>query len=104
MQNLRVSSLQWAAGVLCSLIGAVLLVIPHQFEFPGLWADPNLLFAWGGGGVPPDGGCPAQPGRAGALLSLAWMMVRVDSWIGTINFGMLGLGLVISSRLPGACH
>jgi len=34
MHNLRIGSLQWVVGAYCSILGAILLVAPHEFDVP----------------------------------------------------------------------
>ena len=63
MRELRISSLQWAVGVFCALIGALLLVVPHQFESP-VETGLGLNLPWWGSELPPRRWDPRRHRRA----------------------------------------
>lgn len=110
MQNIRIRSLQWAAGVLCALIGAVILVVRHQFDFTSFSSSPIELLAWGfffllAGALmfaaiiqsrPAWLSLAAHLATAGALLALAATMLRTGGWIIALSFGILGVGVLLA--------
>jgi PAS domain S-box-containing protein len=132
MRELRISSLQWAVGVFCALIGALLLVVPHQFESPvetglGLnlpwWGASFLLAGWILVGIAALSHRMRRslvfaahfPAGAGLLL-IAGTTFSAYDWIDTAIYTVLGLGTMLAPLLvrdpraagaeerPGAGH
>lgn len=115
MDRIRVRSLQWATGSFFAMIGTLLLIAPHQFSaisFPLLdqyhygWALAFLLVGVTLIGITlltPLRRSPVQFVHALAallLFSLSAAYARDGVRIGTINYVVLGLGLLVSIALP----
>ena len=47
MRELRIDTLRWAIGGFCAVIGALMLVAPHQFGSPAYATLRPLLPWWG---------------------------------------------------------
>ncbi len=115
MRTFTLSSLHWTIGTFCLLIGAIMLVAPHQFDAIGYAAlRPNLrtwglLFLFAGSGVVLSTLLPARRIvaviahllAAAALLTLAYGFTVTSSWTGTIVYGVLGLGTALSAVMLG---
>lgn len=110
MDRLRTGSLQWAVGAFLALMGAIMLVAPHQLAFLNYtWAamkpfEWGLVFLFAGVGL---FGSAVVPNihqfskllhlLAGVLLGgLAFAFILTGSWIVPLNLAILGLGAVIS--------
>jgi len=115
MRELRISSLQWAVGIFCAVIGALLLVVPHQFESPiekalelspPWWGTSFLLAGWILIGIAAlSYGMPRWlllaahlPAGAGLLL-IAGTTASDYDWIDTAVYGVLGLGTLLAPLL-----
>jgi PAS domain S-box-containing protein len=110
MHNLRIGSLQWVVGAYCSILGAILLVAPHEFDVPlvTLFQTHTAIF---GIGLLIAGAAlfsvailvPSRPATmaahlcAGILLSIMGLVDGVaGSWLGAIDNLVLGLGTVFA--------
>ena len=106
----HVTILQYAAGLLCALVGAAMLVIPHQFHTTayeafqpslGLW---SAVFLGAGGALLAAASLVTAPVvallthllAAGALLVLGGGFVAVSAWPGAIAYTVLGLGVALA--------
>ena len=110
MHNLRIVILQWAAGIFLAIVGALMLVAPHQFRSSTyLFIRPNLPW-WGGLFL--FAGCflitvaALAPQRSismvahivvgGALLLLASGFFTVSAWSGFVTYSVLGTAVLLS--------
>src|SRR5579884_1033884 len=112
MRELRISSLQWAVGVFCAVIGALLLVVPHEFESPieqafelslPWWGTSFLLAGWILISIAAlSHGMPrwllfAAHFPAGAGLTLiAGTTASNYGWADTAIYSVLGLGTLLA--------
>jgi len=95
----RISTLRWAAGILCMALGAMVLVVPHQFSAPlyaalqPQWAYWGLAFLIVGAAlltlVPWAGGGRWKPPR------ISWLAL-------SLLFFASGFAVVVPGRAPGA--
>lgn len=110
MRDLRTGTLQWAAGIFCTVFGALMLVVPHQFRAAPYAALQAMLPLWGIifllGGAALLGAAVLAPARwlvlashllAGvALLVVASGFVVTGAWAGMSVFFVLGLAVAVS--------
>ncbi|MHB1134702.1 MAG: sensor histidine kinase [Chloroflexota bacterium] len=110
------ATLRWAVGLLCSGIGTMMLVTPHQFTSLAYVALRPQLSLWGGAffvlGVALLVVAVFQPGRllttlvhvltGAALFLLTSGFLSVGSWTGAINYGCLGVGTALAPFLERA--
>src|SRR5512133_2630907 len=110
---MRLSSFRWATGVLLALIGAMMLVVPHQFASPVYAAIQPSLSLWGLAFLAIGLGLVAvavfRPSRwvgvtvhllSGiGLLVLAYGFAAAGAWTGTSNWAVLGLASVLALLL-----
>ena len=113
---MRITTLQWAVGMFCAVIGAMMLIVPHKFETPIYATLIRHLTWWGvaflvaGGSVlaaavfaPPRGLAFAAHLLAGlVLLSLAPGYASSGIWVRSLGFAILGVGTAIAPLLPRA--
>ncbi len=110
-------TLEWAAGVFCALVGAMLLAMPHRFEILAFAALQPHLPWWGiafllsGGGLltvavlAPAGrlAVVAHLVAGGAVLLMARGYAASGMWMATTNYAVFGLGAMLApalSRIP----
>src|SRR5437867_4063276 len=113
MNATRIGTLQWATGVYCALLGALILVAPHQFRTPD-YAGSQLRLPWWGGAILLAGiGLlsvpvlkPAQALRAAAhvvagtvLLTLAAAFAAAGGWTAAAGNAVLGGGLILAGLM-----
>jgi PAS domain S-box-containing protein len=119
MDRIRVRSLQWASGTFFTLLGTLLLIAPHQFDFVSHAYLHRYLYFWSVSFLA-AGIClvaitlftPARPRVVKAihlvsavlLLSLAVAFLRSGAWLLMVNYLVIGLGLLVSMFLPRAWH
>ncbi|HOG46913.1 MAG TPA: ATP-binding protein [Anaerolineae bacterium] len=118
IERLSIASLRWAVGILTGVIGAMMLIVPHQFNSPSYAALQPQLTVWGalyllaGVGLlllavttPPWWLQVAiHLTVGGELLALAYGFAVVGVWSGTANWIAFGLGTVLApflARSPG---
>jgi signal transduction histidine kinase len=114
LASLSVDTLRWSLGLFCAVIGAFMLVAPHQFESaPSTLLSPYLA-GWGLIGltagiallsVPVTRPAPAATaviqGIVGmALLGLAFGFARAGAWTGGLFFLVLGAGAPFARERP----
>ncbi len=113
MSRITITSLRWAVGILTALIGAMMLIVPHQFSSPTYAALQPQLGLWGGVFLLTGVGllllAVARPPRwvqlaihlaVGAeLLALAYGFAIVGVWTGTTNWTVIGLGTAVAPFL-----
>jgi signal transduction histidine kinase len=114
MHNLRIGSLQWVVGAYCSVLGAILLVAPHDFDNSVIAAFQNRSWIFGTGllitGVAMFCVAILVPSRASTLAghlcsgillimlgSITW---RADNILGAVDNLVLGGGTI----LAGWCY
>jgi signal transduction histidine kinase len=118
-QALRISTLQWIIGTYCVVRGAMVLIVPHQFNIV-LQAQLEPYFPWIAsalilGGValiaaaahvlPPLFAVFAHLLAGGAIVQLAYSSALTGAWNGFASFLLLGLGVAAGGLLaPGAGH
>ena len=110
---LRISSLQWAVGGFCTVIGALMVVAPFQFHSPAytglrpqlVWLGPGLLLA---GGALFAAGTLAPRIRivflvhlwaSGMLLFLATRFAQNGVLSGVASYLVLGVGVLLAPLL-----
>src|SRR4051812_19130207 len=115
MRAFNFTSLHWAFGSFCLLVGALMLVAPHQFDAPGYAPIRPQLGEWGALFLAAGGGVvlsivlrhrvlvavAAHLMAAVALIALAYGFLLTANWTGAIAYGVFGLGLAISALLLG---
>ncbi|MBA2447697.1 MAG: response regulator [Chloroflexi bacterium] len=115
MRDFRIDTLRWAVGVFCAVIGALMLVAPHQFAAPSYAPLRPYLPWWGAafllaGAALVDVAAVARPRPqaiaahllGGAIiLALAYGFAVTGVWTGTSNYTVLGLGTVLAALLTG---
>ena len=114
LRDIRVGTLEWAAGAFCALIGALMLIAPHQFEGPAFAALRPHLPWWGTvfllAGAALLAVAALAPRRAiaavvdvfggTALLLLAQGFIVSGAWTGVATYTVLGLGLIAAALAP----
>ncbi|MBI4491858.1 MAG: PAS domain-containing protein, partial [Chloroflexi bacterium] len=121
--GLRIGTLQWAIGVYCMLMGALMLLAPHQFDAPAYAVLRSHLPWWGttfllagialvsvnalaprGMGDPPSRPyvVAAHILAGTALLLLASGFAITYAWSGTALFATLGLATGLAPLLARA--
>jgi signal transduction histidine kinase/HAMP domain-containing protein len=109
-QPLSITSLLWAVGVFCSAMGALMLVAPHQFDWPAFAWLHDQLTGWGVGFVAAGVGllvvvilAPkfglvvlSHLWTGGLLLALAAGFIRTGGWSGAFAYLVLGLGTALA--------
>ena len=113
VQSLSITSLQLATGVFCCAMGVLMLVAPHQFNWPVFaWLQGQLTW-WGLGFLAAGVGLliilTLVPGfglkvvvhlwAGGLLLALAAGFVRTGVWSGMAPYLVLGLGTAFAPFL-----
>lgn len=90
MHGLRIGLLQWTIGTFCAVVGALMLVSPHQFSQSASAALRPHLPWWGtfclAGGIGPRLAARAaegSPGRDGRLPHQAFKPVELRSILNT---------------------
>lgn len=116
LRPLSLGSLQWVVGTFIAVLGALMLVSPHQFASatyaplsPHLaWFGPGFLLA-GAGLFAVATFAPAfrfvllaHLLAGGMLLIMSGSVALSSSWTGTFNYGVLGLGLAVAPLLAYA--
>ena len=116
LDGLVVETLQWSLGLFCALMGALMLVVPHQLNGPGYAAIASHLTICGLIGLAAGIGLLSVPvahprpavtaavhGVVGAaFLGLALGFVRTQAWNAVIFYGVLGAGTALAGSRPGA--
>jgi signal transduction histidine kinase len=115
-RRLTSTTLLWAVGTFCAVVGTLLLVTPHQFESSdytvlqshSLWWGAALLMA----GVALHGTATLTPPRSvtaavhlaagGMLLLFAYRFGSEDGLPNAIAFGALSAGLILTAWQPRA--
>lgn len=114
MRSLRVSNFQWASGILNAFLGTLMLIAPHQFYFlSGSPLEKHLLI-WGTAFL--LSGCALVcipvivPNRlitvlthltgGFLLLFLSASFAQYHAWVSALNFGVIGVGLLLALFLP----
>ncbi|HEX7181805.1 MAG TPA: sensor histidine kinase [Thermoanaerobaculia bacterium] len=117
--GLSAESLRWAMGLLCALLGALILIAPHRFAAPPYESLAQYREVWGvaalASGVALLAVAVLRPRRrtsfpahllAGiTLLALAASFAQSGIWVATAAYVLLGLGTAASgliSTRPGA--
>ncbi len=113
---MRLTVLRWAVGMLCVLLGAIALIVPHRF---GMSAAPlglhTHLLWWGVAFLVVGIGLPAAPVLAPSrrptviaqlAAGLVLLVVALDFtwqrlWLNGLNYGVLGLVTMLAPALPG---
>ncbi len=111
---MRITTLQWTVGMLCALMGAMMLIVPHRFEAPTYAAFLPLLLWWGVAFLLTGIGLLA----AAVLAPLRWLAVVAHLsagvmllmvargfasngiWVRSLDYGILGLGTTLAPFLP----
>src|SRR5438874_5082732 len=91
MRDVRIGSLEWAIGTYCAVVGALMLVVPHQFDEVVYAAIREHAPAWGA--LFALTGC--------ALIAVAALMPR-RSIVVAVHFVAGTVVLVIASVATGA--
>src|SRR3990172_4918876 len=120
MERIRVRSLHWAVGSLFAVIGAFLLIAPHQFSFISFPLLDRYYYAWAASlllaGVCLIGITLFTPlrrvpvsivhGLAALLLfGLSANYLWDEAWIGAINYALLDhLAAHLASRSRTRCR
>lgn len=113
LRRLRLTTMRWAVGGFCTIIGALMLIVPHQFIAPTL-AFVRPILPWSGIAVLMAGAglllaamlrlrrslLALAHGACGALLLLfAIPLLRAGSLAGGPIYLSLGLGTILSGLL-----
>jgi len=107
--------LQWAVGLFCALIGALMITVPEQFDTPAYAAFVPHLTGWGLAFLVAGNGLLAvaifSPRRtltivghllaAGVVLALARGFTVPGIWTATCQYAVLGLGTAIAPFIRG---
>jgi signal transduction histidine kinase/HAMP domain-containing protein len=116
MRIWRVSTLQWIVGAFCGLMGALMLVAPHQFISMQQASGDIRLPLWGSAflfaGIALFSISVMRP-RASLVIAFHWfpglLLLSLGisfgltrAWIGALNYSLLGLGLIAAAYLPYA--
>ena len=117
---MRSETLEWVIGVLCALLGALVLVAPHRFAAPASPLGSGWGSMWGAvavvAGLALLSAAVLRPRRSlrvaahalagGALLALAVAFAADGIWVATVAYVLLGLGTAAAGALalapPGA--
>jgi PAS domain S-box-containing protein len=108
-QRLKIGTFRWAIAVFCAVLGALMLVIPHQFGTA--YGFVQYYLPWLGGlyvatGTALLGVSVLKPGRrligaihffagvANAILALAF--AQSQAWAGAAVYGMLAVGTMLA--------
>jgi signal transduction histidine kinase len=106
--GLSAESTPWIVGLFCGLLGAFVLVAPHQLSAPAYASIRPYAPWWGAAalaaGVMLLGVAVVRPRRwvevathalaAMVLLALAVSFARIGGWLGVFSYGALGAGIV----------
>src|SRR5579864_6069740 len=112
---MRITMLQWAVGLFCALIGALMITVPEQFDTPAYAAFVPHLTGWGLAFLVAGNGLLAvaifSPRRtltivghllaAGVVLALARGFTVPGIWTATCQYAVLGLGTAIAPFIRG---
>ena len=117
MKAMRVGNFRWAIGVLSTVIGAMMLVVPHQFASPVYSALQASLPTWGLTFLATGLSLIAiavirAPGwvdilahvlASVSLLTLAYSFVAAGTWISATKWAVLGLASLAAAfpQQPG---
>jgi signal transduction histidine kinase len=118
LNGLAVDTLQWSLGLFCAVIGALMLVVPHQLNGAIYASITPHLTAWGllglAAGVALLSVPVTRPGPVAtavvhgivgaALVGLGFGFASTRSWNGLVLYGVLGAGTALGGCLPGARH
>ncbi|GEM_PF-5961197 len=110
LPRVRLAGIQWGVGGFLACSGALMLVSPHQFDAPAYAAFRLFIGLWGlaflSSGVLLLASAVFSEVRplivcahlaAGSMLLLwAGSLSLQQSWLGTISYGVLGLGTLIA--------
>src|SRR5262249_34482334 len=116
MRDVRIGSLEWAIGTYCAVVGALMLVVPHQFDEVVYAAIREHAPAWGAlfalTGCALIAVAALMPRRsvviavhfvAGTVvLVIASVATGANDWPITASLVILGAGTLIAPLLPGA--
>ena len=94
--GLSITSLQWAVGTFCFAMGALMLVAPHQFNWPAFAWVQGQLTLWGVGFLAAGVGLLAVV----TLAPRFGQMVLIHLWAGSLLLA-LGAGLVRTGGWSG---
>jgi PAS domain S-box-containing protein len=110
-------TLQWAISGYSVSVGAAMLVVPHRFSAPTfallqpdllLWGIVFLLvgiYLFALAAITPQHKISIAVGHilgGGLLLLLAFGFAAAQTWTGTINYGVLGIGMFLPLLKPNA--
>ena len=112
-RRLRPALLRWAVSVFCALIGALMLIAPHQFAGPSFAPLRPWLTGWGATFVAVGIGLIATSalGTRGtlaiassvsaaiAVLVLALSFLLSGGWTGVVVYSVFGLAMLLSPLL-----
>jgi signal transduction histidine kinase len=121
MRNIRHEFLEWAVGIFCVLVGAMMLIVPHQFNTPSYSMLRPALDVWGvlfvmAGGLllftavfKPHFGIVVftHIAAGGLLLLLALGFAQVSALSGITHYTVLGLGTLFApflAKYPSEAH
>jgi len=110
MGIVSVGTLQWTVGAFCAMLGALMLVAPHQFGTAHYTALQPHLPLWGTAFLLAGVGLPASavlsPPRAvrivvhlfagAALLMVARGFIATGGWTWLVNYALLGVGTIVA--------
>ena len=110
-----IAGLQWAVGIFSAVIGAGMLVSPHQFGSAAYSAFQTHLILWGTyfvlAGIALLANATLAPPRPVVILThlcagtgflvLAGGFALVGGWTGVANYVVLGLGVMLAAMLSG---
>jgi two-component system, OmpR family, phosphate regulon sensor histidine kinase PhoR len=113
---MRITTLQWAVGMFCALVGAMMLIVPHQFEAP-VYTELHRHLSWWGAifliaGASLLAVAVFEPRLTLAfaghlvagviLLSLARGYAANGIWVRSVGYGILGAGTALAPFLSRA--
>jgi PAS domain S-box-containing protein len=115
-RELRATILQWSTGLLCALLGAQMLIVPHQLSSQAYDIVRPQILVWGAATllagmtmlvVAATGRSrwlvlAAHAGVAIVLLLLAGVFAAAGGWIGAAIFGALGIATLAAPGLARA--
>jgi PAS domain S-box-containing protein len=114
--TMRITTLQWAVGMFCALVGAMMLIVPHQVE-TSVYATLYRHLSWWGvtflvAGLSVVGVAVFAPPQALAvaahllagllLLGVAGGFASNGIWVRSAGYGILGVGTALVPFLPRA--